>query len=161
MRRPERVKQKNALSKKLSKGNNQEVRKEYNRVRNEVKTAVNKLKKQYEKRISIQAKENPKVIWNYYKSKTKVEEGIRELHIDPDNIRSAKTDDDKEKADILADYFSNVFTKESDGPAPHLENKEIKTKLKNLHIDEEIITKMLLQLKIDKSPVQDELQCVT
>ena len=68
---------------------------------------------------------------------------IRELHIDPDNIRSAKTDDDKEKADILADYFSNVFTKESDGPAPHLENKEIKTKLKNLHIDEEKITKML------------------
>ena len=39
--------------------------------------------------ISIQAKEN----WNYIKSKTKVKEGIGELHdIDPNNIKSAKTD---------------------------------------------------------------------
>jgi hypothetical protein len=43
--------------------------------------------------ISIQAKENPKAIWNYIKSKTKVKEGIEELHdIDPNNIKSAKTD---------------------------------------------------------------------
>ena len=112
----------------MSKGNNQEVRKEYNRVRNQVKTAVKKLRKQYEKGLSIQAKENPKAIWNYIKSKTKVKEGIGELHIDPNNIKSAKTDDDKEKADILADYFSNVFTKEPEGPVPHLQNEEIKTK---------------------------------
>ena len=32
--------------------------------------AVNKLRKQYEKGISTQAKENPKAIWNYIKSKT-------------------------------------------------------------------------------------------
>ena len=32
--------------------------------------AVNKLRKQYEKGISIQAKENTKAIWNYFKSKT-------------------------------------------------------------------------------------------
>jgi hypothetical protein len=55
----------------------------------------------------------------------------------------------------------NQMAPHLDGPAPHLENKEIKTKLKSLHIDEEIITKMRLQLKIDKSPGQDELQCVT
>jgi hypothetical protein len=49
--------------------------------------------KQYERGISIQAKENPKAIWNYIKSKTKVKEGIGELHdIDPNNIKSAKTD---------------------------------------------------------------------
>ena len=50
-------------------------------VRNQVKTAVNRLRKQYEKGISIQAKENTKAIWNYIESKTKVKEGIGELHI--------------------------------------------------------------------------------
>jgi hypothetical protein len=70
-------------------------------------------------------KKTPKAIWNYIESKTKVKEGIGELHIDPNNIKSAKTDDDKEKADILGNYFSTVFTKEPDGPAPHLENKEL------------------------------------
>jgi hypothetical protein len=36
--------------------------------------------KQYERGISTQAKEIPKAIWNYIKSKTKVKEGIGELH---------------------------------------------------------------------------------
>jgi len=47
------------------------VRFEYNRVRNQVKNMGNKLKKKYEKVLSQKAKENPKAIWSYIKSKSK------------------------------------------------------------------------------------------
>jgi rubrerythrin len=40
-----------------------EIRKKYNRVRNQVKSHVNKLKNKYGKDLVQRAKENPKVIW--------------------------------------------------------------------------------------------------
>ena len=83
MRRPERRSNKRMLYQK----NCQKViitrKLEKNTTESEIKVkiAVNKLKKQYEKGISIQAKENTKAIWNYIKSKTKVDEGIEEFYI--------------------------------------------------------------------------------
>ena len=66
---------------------------------------VNKLKKQYEKDLSQRAKDNPKAIWKYIKSKSKTREGIADLHLVPNDPKSEKTDDDKTKAEILAKYF--------------------------------------------------------
>jgi hypothetical protein len=37
-------------------------------------------------------------------------EGIGDLHIDPEDTNSEKTEDNKKKANILSDYFSSVFT---------------------------------------------------
>jgi hypothetical protein len=47
-------------------------------------------------------KENPKVIWKYIKSKSKTRDGISDLHMNPADTKSPKTDIDEEKAKILA-----------------------------------------------------------
>jgi hypothetical protein len=44
-------------------------------------------------------------------SKSKTGEGIGNLHIDPEDTNSEKTEDNKKKANILSDYFSSVFTR--------------------------------------------------
>ncbi|CAG2213615.1 unnamed protein product [Mytilus edulis] len=114
----ELIKRKNILSKKIVTNQDPEIRAEYNRVRNKTKSSVNKLKKKFEKGLSENAKANPKAIWSYVKSKSKTREGIGDLHTDPDDTKSPKTDDDKEKAEILSEYFASVFTQEPDGEIP-------------------------------------------
>jgi rubrerythrin len=58
------------LSKMAITSRDPEIRKKYNRVRNQVKSHVNKLKNKYGKDLVQRAKENPKVIWKYIKSKS-------------------------------------------------------------------------------------------
>ena len=103
------------------------------------------------------AKDNPKAISNYIKSKSKTREGIADLHLDPNDPKSEKTDDDKTKAEILAKYFSSVFTEEPEGDIPNPKPIKIKEKMPELIINEEMVLKQLNSLKIDKSPGLDEL----
>ena len=86
------------------------------------KTLTNNLKKKDEKDLAKSAKKNPKAIWKwkYIKSKSKRRSGIGELLTDQKDPNSRKTDDDKEKAEILAEFFQSVFTKEPNDTAPTL-----------------------------------------
>ena len=111
--------------------------------------------KKYEKDLAQRAKENPKVIWKYIKSKTR--DGISDLHMNPADTKSPKTDIDEEKAKILAKYFLSVFTTEPNGNVPNLELNQSINPISSLEICEENILKMLHTLKIDKSPGPDEL----
>ena len=54
-------------------------------------------------------------------SKTKTREGVSELNIDPNDKRSRLTKSNKEKADVLGQFFSSVFTAEPDGDIPYKE----------------------------------------
>ena len=62
------------------------------------------------KSIISQIKENPKKCWQYAQAKMKTRTGI------PNLIKSDSKDDltnsDSEKAELLANYFSSVFTRE-------------------------------------------------
>ena len=126
-------------------------------MRNQVKSHVNKLKKKYEKDLVQRAKENPKVIWKYIKSKSKTRDGISDLRMNPADTKSPKTDIDEEEAKILAKYFLSVFTTETNGNVPNLELNQSINPISSLEISEENILKMLNTLKIDKSPGPDEL----
>ena len=153
----EKIRKKNILSKKIVHNNDPSVRQEYNKVRNQVKSRVNKLKREFEKNLSKKAKDNPKAIWSYIKSKTKTREGIGDLHIDPDDTKSDKTEDNSIKAKILAEYFSSVFTEEPDEQVPIPEQIQVPKKMPRPEIEEETVIKYLKSLKIDKSPGMDEL----
>jgi hypothetical protein len=50
-----------------------------------------------------------KAIWSYIKSKSKTREGIGDLHTNTEDTNSGKTEDKKEKANILSDYFARVY----------------------------------------------------
>ena len=54
--------------------------------------------KQFENNLAKNSKENPKAIWQYIKSKSKLKEGITELNTDPHNEKSRLTSDNTEKA---------------------------------------------------------------
>jgi len=153
----EKIRRKNILSKKAVRSKDPEVRLEYNKVRNQVKNMVNKLKKKYEKGLSQKAKENPKAIWSYIKSKSKTREGIGDLHVDPEDIKSIKTEDNKEKANILSEYFSSVFTKEPEGDVPVPNDIMVKQDMPAITVTENMVLKFLQTLKTDKSPGPDSL----
>ena len=153
----EKIKEKHALCRKSINSKDPKVRKEYNKVRNQVKNLTNKLQRKHEQPLSSNAKKNPKAIWKYIKSKSKTRTGIGELFTDQSNPNSAKTDDDKEKAEILANFFNSVFTKEPDGETPTLNVKDTCSKMPPMIIKEEDISKILRGLKEDKSPGLDRI----
>jgi hypothetical protein len=99
--------------------------KEFVRSRNKVKTMVEKAKIQMEKEIAENAKVNPKKFWQYANSKRKTKSGIGELKTTNSNgeVDTAKTD--KEKAEVLANFYSSVFTRKPDGDIPQLEACQI------------------------------------
>jgi hypothetical protein len=79
------------------------------------------------------------------------------LHTNPEDTNSEKTEDNKEKANILSDYFASVFTNEPLGELPQMTPIEIHNELKDLFINKDMVLKLLQNLKIDKSPGPDSL----
>jgi hypothetical protein len=95
---------------------------EYIEMRNQVKGLVRKAKTNMEKEIAKNAKKkNPKKFWQYANSKRKTKSGISELKYKKENGEENKTSTDKEKAEVLANFFSSVFTNEPDGEIPNIE----------------------------------------
>ena len=103
----------------------------------------------------MKAKENPKVIWRYINSKSKTRVGIGELCKDPTNPKSEKTNDDREKANILARYFTSVFTQEPQGDIPTLPDRPRIFPMSELVIQKDDVIKILGKLRQDKSPGLD------
>ena len=69
-----------------------------------------------------------------------------------EDTNSEKTEDNKEKANILSDYFASVFTNEPLGELPQMTPIEIQNELKDLVINKDMVLKLLQNLKIDKLP---------
>ena len=152
------IKKKHALSRKLVANHmNQEVRREYNKIRNKVKSTIKKLKKKFEKELVKKAKQNPKAIWKYIHSKSKTRSQLGKLHIDPENPKTATTDDDKEKAEIFSNYFKSVFVNEPSEDIPTIETRFVENEMTALLITKDMVTKVLNKLKVDKSPGLDQL----
>ncbi len=80
-----------------------------------------------------------------------------ELYKNPDNVNSETTDKDEEKAEILSQFFSSVFTKEPVGLSPQLQPRTILHIMQKLEITEDDIEKKLKKLKPNKSPGLDNL----
>lgn len=97
------------------------VQKEYRRTNNQVRGATRKVIKNHEMKIAKNVKENPKIFWKYVQSKTKSAASIPELYADQE--RKVKTKNDKEKAEVLSEVYSKVFTREPVENVPVVEGE--------------------------------------
>ena len=108
-----------------------------------------------EKSIAKDAKQNPKKFWNYVNNKTKTKPGIPNLQKSQDD--KDLTQSDQEKASVLLNYFSTVFTNEPQDNMPTIDPKAVQSTLNEIHITEELVRKKLSALKTSKSPGPDKI----
>ena len=98
--------------------NDDEKYRHYCRVRNKERKATRYQQRCQEKEIADNAKSNPKKFWQYINRRTKTSTGIADL----ENITTNRlTSNDKEKAKVLATFFSSVFTQERTHEMPTIQ----------------------------------------
>ena len=99
------------------------------------------------------AKANPKKFWQYINRTTKIVIGIGDLET-PSNRLSVN---DKDKAEILANFFSSVFTQENMENMPTVTMSKSNGGLESYEIGVEDVRKKLSILNPNKSPGSDNL----
>ena len=65
-----------------------------------------------EMEIAKNVQETPKKFWQYENSKRKTKTGISELKYKKEDGSEGITEDDKQKIEVLANFFNSVFTQE-------------------------------------------------
>ncbi|XP_076063509.1 uncharacterized protein LOC143038360 [Oratosquilla oratoria] len=107
------------------KGNREDNTSEYSYVQEGYRQTNDKVRweTRVEKSIAENVKENPKAFWKYIQSKTKSSVSVRELYMNAE--KTLRTKNDKEKAKVLAEFFSSVFTQEPEGEILILAAKDV------------------------------------
>ena len=127
---------------------------EHCKSRNKIRALTRKLRKGFERNLATQTKK--KSSGTIINKKNTVKQGIGELNIDHTNPKS-QTTEDEEKANILANYFSSVFTTEQTGSIPTTPKVNNKLAMDELKVTENIILLTLKELNISKPPGPDEI----
>ena len=136
-------------------GNKEELRLQYTRARNKVKTLLRKAKRNFERDISNNAKSSPKKFWSYVRRKMKTRAGIAPLLQNPDDKNSLKFSD-LEKASILQDQFCSVFVQEPDGDIPTTSQVACEI-MPEITITEEKVKEEIKSVNKNKSCGPDEI----
>ena len=129
---------------------------EYAKARNKAARECRKAKIRLEKTVAEQAKRNPKSFWSYVKAKTSTRYGIGDLKRDDGTIAST----DKEKAQVLNDFFQSVITEEPDGELPKAPQFPFNSPLTNIDFKTEDIRKLLTKLKSGKAAGPDDIPTI-
>lgn len=151
-----KIKEKHALGKKAKRSRSPDSQERYKKCRNQVRRITRKLRKKFEHDLALRSKTHPKAVWQYIKSKSKTKVEVGDLYMQPGDPNTPKIEDNKAKANVLAKYFSDVFTVER-GEVPTLENRLITYELEPLNIDESMVRTLLKGLKTNKAPGPDQI----
>ena len=116
--------------------------KSYKRKVNKCNKQIKAARRKHEMNIANNAKSDPKVFWKYVKERTKSSVGVNALK----KMDNTFATSEKEKADILNEYFSSVFTIENTDDIPDITD--------NIHSD----GKAILDLVITPAAVEDKLK---
>ena len=119
----------------------------YIKLRNECTRDIRKAKYEYEKNVVFNCKTNSKCFWKYVRDKLDMKCGISSLKKEDGSLAT----ENKDKADVLNNFFSSVFTREDLVNIPYigrssrsdgielteiiLTAEAVKNKLKNLNVN--------------------------
>ena len=148
------IREKHRAWEKYRKCKDNDSYRKYTRARNQAKSTITRERKQREKEITESAKTNCKNFWSYINSKRKARSGISELYSKVDKTHIANTD--QEKAEVLAEFFTSVFTKETDDDKSLLDIEVDSDSSDNEFKTEEIL-KLLKEQTTSKSPGPDQV----
>jgi hypothetical protein len=101
-------------------------------------------------------KTNPKKFWNYASSKSKTRSGVPNLSKSGNKKGDDLTNTDREKAEVLSDFFTSIFTREPEGKWDLPETVHAAHKLE-LKVTEKAVHKLLSKIKTSKSPGPEKL----
>ena len=136
--------------KSINNENEETDRQNYIRIRNDVKRLMTRTKRDYERKICTQTKENPKRFWKHIRGNLKTKTGVYPLLESATDETSLRTED-KDKAEILQKQFCRVFTKEPDGELPAFPPRTDREVEMNLNVD--IVKKEILVININKAKI--------
>ena len=125
----------------------------YNKIRNEVTTALRKDRLCFERNICKEIKNNNKIFWRYVNSQRSTKSAIPNLQRKDGSMAHT----DEEKAEILNQQFSSVFTREDLSNIPNFDPHPCTSFLDNISISPEEVKKKLTKLRTDKSCGPDEV----
>ena len=125
----------------------------YRKMRNKVSHQTKEDRKTFEKKLAEEVKTNNKAFWKYAGSQRKMKKEIPNLKKKDGTL----TENDQEKADILNEQFTSIFTKEDIDNIPDFEDIPLANKLTSITITEEMVLKQLKSPRIDKSPGPDNI----
>ena len=131
------------------------ARLEYTKARNKAKRMLRHSKKLFEQEIALQAKNNPKAFWSHTRRKLKTKCGVAPLLTNSNDKNSLKFND-QDKANILQNQFSSVFTHEPEGEIPRIASRT-DSRISNLYVTEEMVLNQLTKLNVNKSCGPDEI----
>ena len=80
----------------------------YTKARNQVKCECRRAERDFEIKLALESKQNPKAFYRYAQSKLKTRSAIAQLMQNDGSLRTS----DKDKASVLNSFFTSVFTRE-------------------------------------------------
>lgn len=129
---------------------------QYIKKRNKAKKVIRESVRNHEKKIVNESKHNSKPFWKYVNKLLKRSTGVANL-IKPDK---SFTKNDNEKANVLNDFFSSVFTKEDINNIPKIENKSKNNFLSDIILTKESVKNKLKNLKTNKAMGPDGIPAI-
>lgn len=123
----------------------------FTRCRNELRGLTRELRRQHERKLVNDIKQNPKAFWKYANSRLRTRTRVEDL-CDPDG-EVASTN--QAKADVLNTFFSSAFTVEDLGTVPTLPTNFEGTTLEDVDVSPHIVEAKLAALRPTSSPGPD------
>lgn len=123
----------------------------YARVRNELRGLTRKLREEYERGLVKNVGQNPKAFWQYSNSRLKTKPRIDDLK--QENGPPATTDPDK--AQVLSDFFSSVYSREDCSAIPDPVSTFEGIPLDQITITPALVESKLVNLRPTSSPGPD------
>jgi len=127
---------------------------EYKEMEKNVKNLIRNAKRNYEKKLATQSKDNSRPFYSYLKRKTKCRTSVGPIK----DKNGKMVTDPKEMAEIINQYFNSVFNRDGDGPTPTpSEEPELLSVLSSFNITEAKIKEKIKKLRPAAAPGPDSI----